>query len=157
MRNLYSILKSKDITLLAKVHIVKVMVSPLVMYICESQTIKKAQRRRTDAFQLWCWRRLFRVPWTARSNQSIVKEVNPEHSLKGLMLKLQYFGHLMQTTEPMEKTLMPGNIEGRRRRGQQRMRWLDGITDSTDTSLSPLWETGKGREARRAAAQGAAE
>ena len=132
MTNLDSILKSKDITLPTKVHLVKTMVFPVVMYACESWTIKKAERRRTDAFELWCWRRLLRIPWTARrSNQSILKEISPACSLEGLMLKLklQYFGHLMQRADSFEKTLMLGKIEGRRRRRQQRMRWLDGITD----------------------------
>ena len=131
MTNLDSILKSRDITLLTKVHLVKAMVFPVVMYGCESWTIKKAECRRIDAFELWCWRRLLRVPWTARrSNQSILKETSPEYSLEGLMLelKLQYFGYLMQRTDSFVKTVMLGKIQGRRRRGQQRMRWLDGIT-----------------------------
>ena len=135
MTNLDSILKSRDITLPTKVHLVKAMVFPVVMYGCESWTIKKAERQRIDAFELWCWRRVLRVPWTARiSNQSILKEISPKYSLGGLMLKLkiQYFGHLMQRIDSLEKTLMLGKIEGRRRRGQQRMRWLDGITDSMD-------------------------
>ena len=141
MTNLDSILKSRDITSPAKVHLVKAMVFPVVMYGCESWTIKKAERRRIDAFELWCWRRLLRVPWTARrSNQSILKEISPEYSLEGLLLKLklQYFGHLMQRTDSFEKTLMLGKIEGRRRRAQQKMRWLDGITDSMDMSLGKL-------------------
>ena len=131
--NLDSIFKSKDITLPTKVHLVKALVFPVVMYRCQSWTIKKAECRRIDAFELWCWRRLLRVPWTARrSNHSILKEISPGCSLKGLMLKLrlQYFGHLLQRTDSLEKTLMLGKIEGRRRRGRQRMRWLDGITDS---------------------------
>ena len=136
MTNLESILKSKDITLLTKVHLVKAMVFPVVMYGCESWTIKTAEHRRIDTFELWCWRRLLRVPWAARrSNQSILKEISPECSLEGLMLKLklQYFGHLMQRADSFEKTLMLGKIEGRRRRGQQRMRWLDGITNLCNT------------------------
>ena len=139
MTNLDSILKSRDITLPTKFCLVKAMVFPVVMYGCENWTIKKAERRRIDAFELWCWRRLLRVPWTARrSNQSILKESSPEYSLEGLMLKLklQYFGHLMQRTDLLEKTLILGKIEGRRRRGQQRMRWLGGIIDSMDMSLS---------------------
>ena len=141
MTNLDSILKSRDITLPTKVRLVKAMVFPVVIYGCESWTIKKAESQRIDAFELWCWRRLLRVAWTARrSNQSIPKEINPEYSLEGLMvkLKLQYFGHAMWTTDSLEKTLMLGKFEGRRRRGQQRMRWLDGITDSMDMSLSDL-------------------
>ena len=142
MTNLQSILKSRDITLPRKVHLVKAIVFPVVMYGCESWTIKKAEGRRTDAFELWCWRRFLRVPWTSRrSNQSIVKEISPEYSLKGLMLmlKLQYFGHLVQRSDSLEKTLMLRKIEGGRRRRQQRMRWLDNITD-LDMSLSRLRE-----------------
>ena len=138
MTNLDSILKSRDITLPTKVHLVKAMVFPVVMYGCESWTIKKAECQRIDAFELWCWRRRLRVPWTARrSNQSILKEISPGWSLEALMLKLklQYFGHLMQRADSFEKTLMLGKIEGRRRSGQQRMRWLDGITDSMDMGL----------------------
>ena len=143
MANLDSIFKSRDITLPTKVHLVKAMVFPVVMYECESWSVKKAERWRIDAFELWCWRRLLRVPWTARrSNQSILKEISPENSLEGLMLKLklQYFGHLMRITDPFEKTLMLGKIEGRRRRGRQRIRWLDGITDMINMSLSKLQE-----------------
>ena len=159
MTNLDSILKSRDITLPAKVHLVKAMVFPVVMYECESWAVKKAECRRI-AFELWCWRRLLRVPWTARrSNQSILKEISPGCSLEGLMpkLKLQYFGHLMQRVDSLEKTLMLGRIGGRRRKGRQRMRWLDGITDSVGMGLGELWEFVMDREAWHAVFHGIAK
>ena len=160
MTNLDSKLKNRDINLSTKVHLVKALVFPVVMYGCESWTIKKAEHQRIDAFELWCWTRLLRVPWTARRfNQSILQEISPGCSLEGLMLKLklQYFGHLMRRADSFEKTLMLGKIEGRRRRGQQRMRWLEGITDTVDMGLGELQELVMDREAWRAVVHGVAK
>ena len=157
MTNLDSVLKKRDITLPTKVHIIKAMVFPVVTHVCENWTVKKAERQRIDEFKLWCWRRLLRVPWTRRrSNQSILREINPEYSLEGLMLelKLQYSGHLMQTADSLEKSLMLGKVEGRRRRGRQRMRWLDGINDAMDMNLGKLREMVRDRETWHAAVHG---
>ena len=158
MTNLDSILKSRDITLPTKIRLVKAMVFPVVMYGCESWTIRKAEHRRIDTLELWYWRRLLRVPWTARrSNQSTLKEISPEYSLEGLTLRLQFFGHLMRRADSLEKTLILGKIEGRRRRGRQRMRWLDGVTDWTGMSLSSLQELVMDREAWHTAVRGVAK
>ena len=158
MTNLDSVLKSRDITLLTKVYIVKVMVLPVVMYGCESWIVKKGEHQGIDAFELWCWRRLLKVSWTARrSNQSILREINPEYSLEGLMLKLQYFSHLVRTADLLEKSLMLEKIEGRRRRGCQRMRWLDGITEAVNMNLGKLQKMVRDREAWCAVTMGCKE
>ena len=158
MKNPESVLKNRDITLLTRVHRPKAMVFPGVIYGCESWAVKKAEHQRIDTFELWCWKRLSKVPWTARrSNQSILREINPEYLLEGLMLRLQYFGHLMRTDSSLEKSPVLGKIEGRRRRGHQRMRWPDGITDGMNTYLGKLWEMVRDREALRAVVHGVAK